>query len=175
MRIARSVLHARPMTVGFALIVLALVGQPVFAQQATGRLIVSVLVTDNVIAKRPVMVSAIRDGAVVDQKEILTDRAPNQNAAILDRAAAGTYDVRVEGDGVVTEVKKGVQVFAGRDASLQAVVRPGTGVHVVEYATGGLSREEIAARLGRLEAATATLQKDLEQMAAAAAAKPRSN
>jgi hypothetical protein len=169
MRIARSALHAGPATVGLALTALVLAGHTVAAQQPTGRLVVSVLVSDNVIAKRPVMVSAIRDGAIVDQTEILTDRAPNQNAAILDHIPAGSYDVRVEGDGVVTEVKKGVQVFAGRDASLQTVVRPGAGVHVVEYATGGLSREEVAARLGRLEAATATLRRDVEQLAAAAA------
>ncbi|MGH7540563.1 MAG: hypothetical protein ACRELC_06165 [Gemmatimonadota bacterium] len=31
------------------------------------------------------------------------------------------------------------------------LIRAGEGVHVVEYATGGLAREEVAARLGRLE------------------------
>ena len=173
MRFARSVSPTGLAAVGVSLALTALGSQAVSAQQAVGRLVVSVLVTDNVIARRPVMVSAIRDGAVVDQTEILTDRAPNQNAAILDRIPAGSYDVRVEGDGVVTEVKKGVQVFAGRDADLRTVVRPGAGVHVVEYATGGLSREEVAARLGRLEAAAAALRKDVEQLAAAA--KPAGN
>ena len=48
--------------------------------------------------------------------------------------------------------------FAGRDGSLIAVVRPGQGAHVVEYATGGLAREEVAARIAKLEAAVANLQ-----------------
>jgi hypothetical protein len=38
-------------------------------------------------------------------------------------------------------------------------MRAGTGVRTVEYAIGGLSREEIAARLAKLEAAMAELQK----------------
>ena len=38
-------------------------------------------------------------------------------------------------------------------------MRAGQGVKIVEYATGGLSREEMAARLQRLEAAIAELMK----------------
>jgi len=84
---------------------------------------------------------------------------PADAHTILDSLPAGQYDVRVEGEGVTTEVKRGVQVFSGRDGSLIAIVRPGQGAHIVEYATGGLAREEIAARIARLEAAVAELQK----------------
>jgi hypothetical protein len=72
--------------------------------------------------------------------------------------AEGTYDVRIEGDGMLMEEKHGVQVFAGRDGSLTFVMRSGKGAHIVEYATG-LSREEVATRLANLESAVAQLQK----------------
>jgi len=52
-----------------------------------------------------------------------------------------------------------VHVFAGKDGSLMFVMRSGKGAHMVEYATGGLSREEVAARLAKLESAVAQLQK----------------
>jgi hypothetical protein len=167
MGMARFVPQARTAAVCLALILAALGAQGASAQQTTGRVIVSVLVTDNALAKRPVMVSVISGGAIVEQEEILTDPAPNQSSAVLDRVPAGACDVRVEGDGMVTEVKKGVQVFAGRDASLRAVVRPGTGVHTVEYATSAVPREEVAARLGRLEASTTALREEIARLAAA--------
>lgn len=67
----------------------------------------------------------------------------------------GLYDVRAEGQGAVTEVKRGVHVFAGQDLNVNFVMHAGTGLRTVEYATGGLSREEVAARLAKLEAAVA--------------------
>ncbi len=51
----------------------------------------------------------------------------------------------------MTEVKRGVRVFEGRQASVEFVIRPGKGVRIVEYSTGGLAREEVATRLDRLE------------------------
>jgi hypothetical protein len=70
----------------------------------------------------------------------------------------GTYDVRVEGDGIVTEVKRGVTLAGPKNMTLNFVVRPGQGVHVVEYATGGLAREEVAQKIAALEAAVAELK-----------------
>jgi len=128
-----------------------------FAQERSGRLNIALKVADNTLKDRPVMVSAIGNGKVVTQYEVLLVQLPNEAHITLDSLPAGQYDVRVEGDGVVTELKRGVQVFSGRDGV--AVVRLGQGAHIVEYATGGLAREELAARISKLEAAVAELQK----------------
>jgi hypothetical protein len=135
----------------------------------------NILATDNALQNRPVMVSAIVDGVIVDQEEVLLARAPNTASVVLQRIPAGTCDVRVEGDGIVTEAKRGIQIFAGRDAELKTVVRPGQGVHTVEYAAGGFSREEVGVRLGSLEAATAALRKAIDQLASDSAARAKSN
>ncbi len=133
---------------------------PVSAQpEKPGRLVVSMKAADASLDDRPVMVSAIRDGRIVNQYEVFLDGPPQQAGVTLDGLAPGEYDVRIEGDGVVTEVKRGVLVFANRDGSLRAMVRPGQGVHIVEYATGGLSREEVAARLAKLESSVEELKK----------------
>ena len=124
-----------------------------------GRLNVTSQTTDAKLKEHPVMISAIANGAIVRQYEILTNEPGTAATTILDVLPAGSYDVRAEGDGIVTEVKRGVQVFAGKDGSLRFVLRPGKGAHIVEYATGGLSREEVSARLSKLENAVAQLQK----------------
>ena len=102
----------------------------------------------------PVMVSILRDGVVVAQNEQVVPASIR-----FSSVKAGKYDVRAESDGAFTEVKRGVQVFADKTLDLQFVLRPGQGVHTVEYATGGLAREEVAARLARLEAAVTELQR----------------
>jgi hypothetical protein len=105
---------------------------------------------------RPVMVSAIRDGQVVAQQE-----TPFNQDRGISPLQPGLYDIRAEGDGMVTEVKRGVHVFPSRQLELYFEMHTGKGVHIVEYATGGLSREEVAARLTKLEAAVAQLQKSI--------------
>ncbi len=138
-------------------------------EEGYGRLFALVKVADNALVDVPVMGSAIReDGRVVDQNEKLLVRAPNVVSLALDDLPAGLYDVRVEGDGLVTEVKRGVWVFAGRDSELNFVLRPGSGVHVVEYAVGGLSREEVAARLSKLEGETSRLDGELRALRSSA-------
>jgi hypothetical protein len=108
------------------------------------------------LAGRPAMVSAIRDGRIVEQHEVdlTTGRAFES-----DSIKVGVYDIRVEGEGLVTEVKRGVHAFAGQKTDLTFQMRPGKGVHIVEYATGALPREEIAARLEKLESQVAALAK----------------
>ena len=105
----------------------------------------------------PVMMSVLANGAVVNHKEIFLKDL--ENWATVDDLPPGTYDVRIEGEGVVTEVKRGVQLFPGKQSDLAFLLRPGAGIHIIEYAIGGLAREEIAARLQRLDAAVADLQK----------------
>jgi hypothetical protein len=104
------------------------------------------------------MVSVIKNGAVLVQNEVVLPATQEFN-----RLQVGTFDVRVEGDGLVTEVKRGVQVMSGQGLDLHFVMRLGQGVHTVEYATGGLSREEVAAHLQRLDSAVAALQRATER------------
>ncbi|HLG13459.1 MAG TPA: hypothetical protein VJH03_02895 [Blastocatellia bacterium] len=100
------------------------------------------------------MISVLRDGAVVKQQEVeVSGLPPNFTLPV------GVYDVRVEGDAIVTVVKRGVHVTAKDSTKVIAPMRPGQGVRTIEYATGGLAREEVAARLAKLEAAVAHMQK----------------
>ena len=132
--------------------------------EPTGGLNMGLTATDRALNGRPIMISAIRDGNVVNQHEVQFGVVAGETVSStrLDLLPAGVCDVRVEGEGIVTEVKRGVHVYPGRDGSLRFVVRPGAGVHIVEYATGGLSREEIAARIEKLEAAVTQLQKAVQ-------------
>jgi len=123
-----------------------------------GRLNIAAQTSDPLLKDHPAMISAIGQGSIVRQYEVVLQPG-GQAHKILDDLAEGTYDVRIEGDGMVTEEKHGVHVFAGKDGSLMFVMRSGKGAHMVEYATGGLSREEVAARLAKLESAVAQLQK----------------
>lgn len=102
----------------------------------------------------PAMISAIRHDSVVAQSETVL-----RSGERLSNLLVGEYDIRVESEGALTEVKRGVQVIGGRTLQLQFALRAGQGVHIVEFATGGISREEVAARLQRLEAALAELQR----------------
>jgi hypothetical protein len=118
----------------------------------------AVLVSDNALAGRPVMVSFIHDGTIVYQSETITTESPNEVSVGAQDSPAGVYDVRVEGDGIVTEMKRGVTLAGSKNMTLNFVVRPGQGAHVVEYAAGGLAREEVAERIAALEAEVATLK-----------------
>lgn len=99
------------------------------------------------------MVSLLRDSGVVQQGETALPASRR-----FDGVAPGVYDVRVEGAGLVTEVKRGVHVTAHQTLNLQVVPRLGTGAHVVIYAEAVLSREEIETRLRRLEVAVDSLR-----------------
>jgi hypothetical protein len=108
------------------------------------------------------MVSVIKDGAIAQQQE--TENNSNVHFAL----APGSYDVRIEGDGAITLTKRGVLVTAGHVTSLVGgPMRAGKGVKIVEYATGGLAREEVAARLARLDAAVDRLGKEVDSLKAA--------
>jgi len=130
------------------------------AQKQRGTIALDLQVSDAALQRHPVMVSAIRDGRIVAQEE---DQLGSGTTLRSDSITVGTYDVRVEGAGIVTEEKRGVHVFGGQSSSLIFQLKPGKGVRIVEYATGALSREEVAARLAKLESQVAELSKPRPQ------------
>lgn len=112
------------------------------------------------LKETPVLISMILNGEVVHQKETKVGFDPNFHVE------PGLYDVRLEGDGLVTVVKRGIHAFEGKRTDIiGGPLQTGKGVHIVEYATGGLSREEVAARLAKLEAEVGELQKDARKPA----------
>ena len=105
--------------------------------------------------QRPFMITVISDGAIVKQTEMMG--WGNIQFQVLP---VGIYDVRLEGDGVETIVRRGIHVTAGDKTDvIVGPMRAGKGVKIIEYATDGLSSEEIAARLEKLETAVAEIQK----------------
>ena len=114
--------------------------------------------SDDQLAGMPAMVTFLRDGAIVFQGETVLTRSPNTVSVGAQSQPFGQYDVRVEGEGFVTETKRGVQLASRQNLTLQFVLRPGEGAHVVEFAEGGLAREEVAARIAALEAEVAELR-----------------
>ena len=112
------------------------------------------------VKDHPVMISIVKDGQVVDQKEVKIGFGPNF------KVEPGLYDVRLEGDGMVTLVKRGIHVFEGKSTDIVGgPMQAGKGVHIVEFAVGGLAREEVAARLARLDSEVAELKKEIKKPA----------
>lgn len=105
------------------------------------------------LRETPVMVSVIKDGTVFRQQE-----SPI-NSTVSFTVPVGLYDVRLEGAGMETLVKRGIHVIAGETAQVVGgPMQAGAGVRIVEYATGGLAREEVAARLAKLDGEVAHLK-----------------
>lgn len=129
--------------------------KPAIAQnEPTGSITVWYSAQKEELNGKPVMISIINNGAVIKQTEKNLSFAQG-----FDQLPVGTYEVRCEGEGMVTVVKRGILVLAKSATEVQCHMTSGQGVHVVEYATGALSREEIAARLSKLEAAVEELKK----------------
>lgn len=123
-------------------------------QNATGgSLYVNANGADAAIEGHQVMVSVLRDGALVKQSEISVGGFPYSSLLPV-----GSYDVRAEGDGIVTLEKRGIHVTPGDITSVRMVLRAGQGVHIVEYAAGALSREQIASSIRSLEARVSKLE-----------------
>lgn len=107
------------------------------------------------------MISCIRDGEVVFQTEGDWGSGPHCTIGGSTDIPVGAYDVRVEGDGLLTQVRRGVLVTAQNVNNLYVVMEQGEGVRTIEYATGALAREEVAARLRALEAAQAEMREQI--------------
>jgi hypothetical protein len=97
------------------------------------------------------MMSCIKDGEVFYQTEVTTGYGGDCHFRGDQQLPVGVYDVRAEGDGIITEVKRGILVTAGNRTRLSFNFEPGEGLHIVEYSVGGLAREEVAARLSAVE------------------------
>ncbi len=106
----------------------------VFAQKETGTLQVDPQ-TDKAdpnpsksLSTRVVMVSVLKDGAVVKQKETGMSDVP-----VNFTLPVGVYDVRVEGDEVRAITKGGVHVTAGDTTNVLPAIRSGQGVCDCKY------------------------------------------
>jgi hypothetical protein len=103
---------------------------------------------------RPVMISVIANGAVVQQSEVELGALK-----IFYNLPPGGYEVRAEGDGLAGLVKKGIAVTDKGDTELRFPMRAGKGVKVVEYAAAEpRAWQEIADRVKRLEQAVEELK-----------------
>ena len=125
-------------------------------QQPVGRIRVFTRAMEGADGRTPVMVSLIKDGKVIRQQEIGLG-----HYVAFEGLPAGAYDLRLEGDGLKTLVKHGIQALENQETNSECPMVPGTGVRIVEYAEGGMPREEVAARIYKLEAAVAEIQKKL--------------
>ena len=77
---------------------------------------------------RVVMVSVLKDGRVMKQKETgISDVPVNFDLPV------GVYDVRVEGDSVITVVKSGIHVTAGDSTNVLPAMRAGAGICECKY------------------------------------------
>jgi hypothetical protein len=118
---------------------------PAAALAQQGAFQVGILSPETAQERIPALISVLRGGEIIGQNEVVLG-ASSLTGWITAKLGLGVYDVRVEAEGLRTEVKRGVRVLDGQSTNVTFVVRRGTGVHIVEYATGGLSREEVAAR-----------------------------
>ena len=144
---------------GLAVCLVLLHPVPAIAQQGEVRIRLSVRGDSReALAGTPIMVTVLRDGTIVQQSETTTSNS------LTWSVAPGVYDVRLEADGAVTEVKQGITVIEGQRVSLLGRMQAGEGLHTVEYATGGVTREELAVRLARLDEAMTGLQRELESV-----------
>ena len=116
------------------LITIAAVREPsaALAQKNTGNLQVDPQPdredTSKSLRTRVVMVSVLKDGAVVKQKEVGMSDVP-----VNFTLPVGVYDVRVEGDEVTTVFKRGVHVTPGDSTNLLPAMRSGQGVCECKY------------------------------------------
>src|SRR5262245_45527190 len=66
----------------------------------------------NALRERPVMISVIKDG------ELLKHTEAQFNSNVKFSLPAGIYDIRLEGDGMQTLVKRGIQLKVGEETDI---------------------------------------------------------
>ncbi|MCI0457621.1 MAG: carboxypeptidase-like regulatory domain-containing protein [Gemmataceae bacterium] len=111
---------------------------------------------------RPILVSLISDGKLVSQREVAITRPSGGywvQVHSFRQIPTGRYDVKFEGEGVETVVRKGLQVLADKTVTVYGDLKAGKGTRVIEYGKEGDPLADIRARLKKLEAAVEALQK----------------
>lgn len=90
---------------------------------------------------RAVVVTALRDGVAVKQgsSKVNDPRRINPHYVPLKELEPGRYEVRVEGEGLKTVVKRGIVVTAGDDTLLRVEVDAGAGCKVITYSVAELA------------------------------------
>ena len=74
------------------------------------------------------MISVLKDGTVVKQKETGMSDVP-----VNFTLPVGSYDVRIEGDGVTAVTKRGIHVTVGEATNLLPAMRSGAGACDCKY------------------------------------------
>ena len=74
--------------------------------------------SDDQLVGKPAMVTFLRDGGVVFQGEAILVKSPSTVSVGAQSQPFGQYDVRVEGEGFVTETKRGVQLASRQNLTL---------------------------------------------------------
>lgn len=110
------------------------------------------------LVKRPVLVSLVAEGEVVRQKEVEIEKFAG-TVFVWDKVPAGVYDVKFEGVGIETVVKKGFIVNADTCVHVVADLKAGTGTRVIEYNETERELKAVKARLEKIEAELAKLRK----------------
>ncbi len=130
-------------------------------QQAAGQIRVTHASPEAAIARRAIMISFLQAGRVLYESQQRLGECCGLSSGELP---PGTYDVRIEGEGIVTEVRRGLLVISKRQTDVIIDLKAGKGLHTVDYATGGLSREELHARLNAIDSNLADIKKAIAQL-----------
>jgi hypothetical protein len=103
---------------------------------------------------RPVLVSLLLDGRLVQQREMAIDRCGHWVFLFRD-LPLGTYSVKFEAPGVETVIKRGLAVTATNEPVVMGDLRAGQGTRLVEYGKAGT---ELLGRVKELEAVVESLK-----------------
>ena len=136
-------------------VALSLAGQGA-APKKPAKVVFRVVGSETSIRGRSALVSLVLDGKVVKQTEEDVSGPGNT----FDDVPAGAYEIRVEGAGLRTLVKRNLTAVSGEEHRLQLDMVPGPGTTVIQYAgAGSMTQDEIAARFAKAEAEIAALKK----------------
>lgn len=142
---------------GAALILGGLYVRPLPAraqEQAKGDLRVIPKARSEAAKQNLVLITVSANGRVFRQ----TEHRADGDWEYFPGVPIGPVEIRVEGEGFQTQVKRGIHITNER-TFITFDLSPGTGTKVTEYAPAAISREEIQGLLARLETAVRELSK----------------
>jgi hypothetical protein len=106
---------------------------------------------------RPVLVSLLLDGKMVQQREMAID-GWGQWVFLFRDLPLGTYTVKFEAPGVETVIKRGLVVTATNEPVVFGDLRAGKGTRLVEYGKEGTGVTALLGRVKDLEAVVAAMK-----------------